>query len=96
MKFYIVNNADRPCPELVAYETKDGNLNYLDSTKSAYNGMPKDRATPIEDFGITVTIGDQSIHFNKERKSRAAYYDGTPRNWQGECEFSHAVPGDAA
>lgn len=88
MKFYIVNQIDKPHPPLVAYETASGSLNYLDRTKSEYDGMSKDRATPLEDFGFDIQFGYTEIFFAKERPSVARYDDGTIREWQGDLFFS--------
>jgi len=87
MKFYIVNEFDCPYPPLVAYETVDGKLNYLDRTKNSYDGMSKDRATPLEDFGFEMEYHQTEILFRKVRPSTATYHDGSLRLWQGDELF---------
>jgi hypothetical protein len=91
MKFYIVNDLDKPHPPLVAYETLEGNLNYLDRSKKQYDGMEKDRATSIEDFGFEVRFLDNVVIFQQCGKSIAAYADGRPREWQGGRMFARSV-----
>lgn len=53
-EYYIVNDIDRPCPSLVTQEI-NGKLYYLDRTKSNYDGMGKERAINIRDFGFDIT-----------------------------------------
>ena len=95
MKFFIVNDCDRPQASLVAYMRKDGRLNYLDRSKKSYDGMGAERATPIDDFGFETRIVANIIQFVKFCGSGAKYYDGSPRDWQGEHMFLHMKPDDA-
>lgn len=96
MKCFIVNDVDKPYPRLVAYETHEGKLNYFDRTLKGYDVLPKDRATPIEQFGFVVTVGQNVVFFEKSYEETAEYRDGRPRKWQGDDRFSHPIPEDAA
>lgn len=82
MKYYIVNDIDRPCERLVAVEL-DGKLNYLDRSLRRYDSMGMGKATPMEDFGFTVTEKDSMVTFEMTSHSRATYPDGRIRQWQG-------------
>jgi hypothetical protein len=97
MKYYIVNEFDRPYERHVAVEHK-GKLYYLqrvtEPDMKIYDGMDMDRATPIEDFGITVREEKQGrrlvgVYFTRTGESTAKYKDGKPRRWQGEDVFWH-------
>lgn len=87
MKFFIINDFDRPHEKLVMAEYGDC-LRYIhaENKECAPLYKPKD-ATPIEEFGFDVFVSDNVVKFKKARESTATYRDGRPRRWQGSLEF---------
>jgi hypothetical protein len=96
MKYYIVNEFDRPYERLVAGEC-NGKLYYLSRALEPglkeYDGMELDRATPMEDFGFDTSENDNSAIFDLVRMSKAEYKSARTgekaiRPWQGMQNFS--------
>jgi hypothetical protein len=91
LPYYIVNEIDRPCERLIAQMQVDGTLNYVNPEmrgKKQYLGMSADDATPVEDFGITLTLHKNGLRGSHDpEKSEATYKDGKERRWQGSREF---------
>lgn len=89
MKFYIVNDVDRPCERLLAYDNNEW-LYYFDEELSERykHGFSKERATPVEAFGMKVTETGNHYIFEKICSSFAKYNDGSTREWQDETFFT--------
>ena len=90
-RYRIVNTFDRPCEELIAELRDDGKLYYVNpkfAGRAAFLGMLADESTPVEDFGLTLTMyGDGLLRGKAVRASVATYDDGRPRMWQGAQSF---------
>ena len=90
-RYRIVNTFDRSCEELIAELRDDGKLYYVHPKlkgRSAFLGMLADESTPVEDFGLTLTMDDDGLLRGKAvRASLATYDDGRPRMWQGALSF---------
>ena len=96
MKFYIVNEYDRPCERLLAVNKGD-QLYYIhpafEKAHEGYRrGMSNSCATPIEDFGVELKVENGKIHGEKRRESKASYPRGGTRQWQGSLSFSFDLP----
>jgi hypothetical protein len=96
MKYYIVNEIDRPYERLVAGEY-NGKLYYLsralEHDLKNCDGMGLDCATPMEDFGFDVSENDNSVVFNLNHPSKVKYKsvrtgEEIIRPWQGMKDFS--------
>lgn len=92
--FYIVNTFDRPYERLIA-EARKGMLFYVHPEMQAeWKDVPMsmDEATPLEDFGIEVTINEGVFHGDWNKRSTATYPNGRRRFWQGHPQFSFDLP----
>jgi len=96
MKYYIVNEFDRPYERHVAGEY-NGKLYYLsralEPEMKQYDGMANDRATPMEDFGFSIAENENSVVFNLINSSKVKYKSAKTgeeiiRRWQGMMNFS--------
>ena len=93
-KFAIMNCADRPCGGLVAEWIPEIGYCYNPQAipgfehRKQFNGMTPPHPAAIEDFGFEVTEYADYYDFHKVRESVATYYDGKPREWQGETSFT--------
>lgn len=96
MKYYIVNEFDRPYERLVAGEY-NGKLYYLSRALEPglkqYDGMGLDSATLMEDFGFDISENDNSVIFDLVRMSKVEYRSArigekAIRPWQGMENFS--------
>lgn len=84
--FYIINDLDRPCVDLLVYKDKNGCGHYLFNRSNRNQIFSKEQmkeATPIERFGFSMkTKSDGTLIFEKTSQSAAKYADGKLRNWQ--------------
>ena len=91
-RYRIVNTFDRPCEELIAELRDDGKLYYVNPKfegRAEFLGMSADESTPVEDFGLTLTMDDDGLLRGKVvRASVATYEDERPRMWRGSQSFS--------
>lgn len=90
-KYFIVNDIDRPYERLIAEMQDNGTLCYVHPEMrkyKEYKNMSADRATQLEDFGITAVETENEIFFVKTMNSLAKYSSGEPREWQGSENFS--------
>lgn len=91
MKYYIVNEYDRPDGERIAEKRENGKFYYMHPSLrnvKQFHGMTPTNPTPIEDFGIVWSVVDGVFHGKLTNPSIATYKDGKPRRWQGWEEFS--------
>jgi hypothetical protein len=91
-RFRIVNTVDRPEPRLIAELRDDGLLYYLHRRIRRYTGLLPQESTPVEDFGIALTIIGNTLYGTRTGVSKATYLDGRPRQWQGDTEFNITLP----
>jgi hypothetical protein len=91
LKYFIVNDMDRPNKRCVTVKLKEGYFCYLDRSFKEYDGMNPNKPTPLEEFGFDIKEEDGAIFFKRVKESTAKYKDGKCRPWQGEDEFSHQV-----
>jgi len=91
-RYRIVNAFDRPCEELITELRDDGKLYYVNpkfGARKSFGGMSADESTPVEDFGLTLTLDDDGLLSGKvARKSSVTYANGRPRMWRGSESFS--------
>lgn len=95
ISLYIVNETDRPCEELLAYEGVDGLLYYAHPKLRRdphYGGMSGERRVSAQTFGLELQLMDGVLYGHKVRDSTAVYADGRPRVWQGTRHFSFPYP----
>jgi|SaaInlLV_10m_DNA_2_1039722.scaffolds.fasta_scaffold04001_4 hypothetical protein len=89
--FFILNEFDKPCVELIARRVGD-QLRYInhDNGDTLFNMRC---ATDLETFGFRAEIkgmtdtGKIAVKFEQEDQSRALYPKGKKRNWQDRTEF---------
>ena len=85
MKYFIVNECDRPCAEHVAVEV-DGKLFYIHPKLRHWAGMDSSASVSMEAFGFDVeenTPSEGFVTFTRNRDSVACYpQSGSPRDWQ--------------
>lgn len=89
LKFYIVNEFDRPSARHITIKGKDGKFYYIHPDLRHWNEMVPTNPTPLEDFGIAMDMlmGNDHIHGKQGSPSVATYEDGRPRQWQDSEEF---------
>lgn len=94
-RFYIIDDHDRPEGMMIAERREDGFYYIHPKLKNvkAHHAMQPTRPTPVEDFGIEITISDGMISGKQVRDSVATYRDGKPRKWQGYPEFKFQYKG---
>ena len=87
-KYFIVNEIDRPYEELIAAAV-DGGLKYIHPRLNKWNVMSANNATPLEEFGITLTEENGVYSGVMTGVSRGKYSDGKLCEWQGRsaCIF---------
>ena len=95
----IVNEFDRPCPELVAVVTAVNNgmadCQYLSAKVYHDQTMvfPEGEPTPLEALGMRCVVGQyQFIVVDGSTPPTARYHDGTTRLWQCSDPQEHAQP----
>ena len=86
MKYYIVNDTDRPYMRHVAVK-RDGKFYYLHYSLRNFGPVGGLFATTLKDFGFEAEEIEGGVLFRKTRDSVAVYYDGSPRKWQGKTMF---------
>lgn len=97
--FVIVNECDRPCPELVAMVTavNDGfvDCQYLSAKLHHDQTMvfPESEPTLLEALGMRCLVSQyQFIVVKGSMPPTARYYDGRPRGWQCSDPMEHTQP----
>jgi hypothetical protein len=92
ISLFIVNDFDRPDHKHLTIRKEDGLLYYVHPEMEKWKGMSVDRATPLEDFGVTCHVELGILHgILTDESSRATYRDGRPRRWQGPERFSFVM-----
>lgn len=96
-RFYIVNRYDCPDERHIAEQLSNGLFYYINPSlrdEKRYWKMNHPGPTPVEDFGISITIANGMIRGSLVSPSIAKYGDGQPRNWQGadKFEFDYQKP----
>lgn len=89
-RFYIVNRFDCPNEQHMSEKRADGLFYYIHPSlrhDKAYWGMNPSNPTPVEDFGISLTIENGVIRGVLKYPSIATYLDDRPRKWQGADAF---------
>ncbi len=86
MKYYIINDIDRPCMRHVTVKRGD-KFYYLSPYLRSSRGMELKHPTSLSAFGFEVEELPGGILFKKIWHSVAIYYDGRSRKWQGETRF---------
>lgn len=87
-EFFIINDMDKPCERHVVQKIGPHQYKYLHPDLANWNIMEDSKMTTnMKDFGFSVTIEGNRVHFRQTGLSCAKYYDGSPRQWQGEDEF---------
>jgi len=84
-RFFIVNDVDRPCEELIA-ERRGNKLVYIKDKNWPAMIVTK-WTVSVEDFGIKLTESGGWLHGEKIGPSASRYYDGRIRGWQWEPRF---------
>jgi hypothetical protein len=84
---YIINGSD--CPDMlriVVCISKTGKCRYLSICKNRrWHVMQlSKRSTPLEDFGMQITIEGATFCVSKVGESKALYPSGATRRWQGD------------
>ena len=89
MKFYIVNDCDRPDERHITQLMPDGvSIEYIHEGLRDWGIMKSSsKNTPMEDFGFDFVINGLFVTFSKARDSAACYPDGKHRKWQGRDNF---------
>jgi hypothetical protein len=84
---YIINEFD--CPDMlriVVCISASGKCRYLsirENRRWPYAMQLSERSTPLEDFGMQLTIEGATFCVSKVGESKALYPDGSTRRWQG-------------
>ena len=86
MKYYIVNNCDRPCMRHVTVKRGD-KFYYLHHELQNHGAMTPQHPTSLMEFGFEVEELPGGLLFKKTGHSVAVYYGGGRRHWQGETRF---------
>ena len=96
-RFFVANSFDKPDAKFITELAPDGFLYYIHPElreKWKNQGLTlHSEATPLEDFGMEVTIKDGVFYCHFENESKAKYPDGKPRFWQGETPIAFRYPG---
>ena len=90
-EFYILNDHDRPEAEMLVYRKTNGCFRYAHPKhrrNKLYQNMTSRSATPVENFGIEISIVGDRVTGAVTSQSIATYSDGRPRKWQGHESFS--------
>ena len=84
---YIINEFD--CPDMlriVVCISDTGKCRYLsirDNRRWPHVMHLSERSTPLEDFGMQITIEGAAFKLARTGESKAQYLDGKTRRWQG-------------
>jgi hypothetical protein len=84
---YIINGSD--CPDMlriVVCISSTGKCRYLsirDNRRWPSVMQLSERSTPLEDFGMQITIEGAAFKLTQIGESKAQYSDGKTRRWQG-------------
>lgn len=87
-QFFIVNEFDKPSEQNIA-QISNGLLFYVEPrlNKLRMDGMLTTESTPLEDFGLELSLENGWLQGIAIRQSEATYRDGKPRRWQGSSNF---------
>lgn len=84
---YIINGSD--CPDMLRIVVcihASGKCRYLsirENRRWPHLMQLSERSTPLEDFGMRLTIEGAAFVLSKVGESNALYPDGKTRRWQG-------------
>ena len=86
--YVIINDTDRPMPEMVCQWVPGVGYCYLDRSGNnpSFDGMKGREATPVEEFGLgwTNTRSGAVRFYRSGAEPCAKYQDGEPRIWQSQ------------
>lgn len=84
MKFYIMNDYDKPCERMVVQRVAEYEGEYIHESEAGGGLVIIDEdSTQMEDFGFLITYTDEEVHFIKVRPSVARYKDPQMDNRYG-------------
>lgn len=86
-KYAIINDADKPEPNLVVEYVEGVGYCYMTRSlapyKMRYDGMgPRPSTTSMKAFGFDIVEREFQVDFAMVLPSTATYPDGSPRQWQ--------------
>ena len=87
-EFFIINDADRPDERHVVQKIGPHQYKYIHPDLAEWRVMERHEGpTNMKDFGFTMELRHNTVHFRQTGESVAKYYGASPRQWQGEDEF---------